>query len=708
MLRRLSHLMLAAALACGAAFAANTAPQIPAMPPDVAAAIAKVQAHQTLTPGERALIQNYGKQMTAKYGGGAGNGGGGGPGDTGSSAGATTFTALNPFTTGTGVATNPCTRKGSAAGFGVTPSRDAFLAMARDAASIYRGHLLPQARSSLDSVLSAGTVSGSDVGALLAVHGNGSAAIVSAAYAVQKSPDDALAANNLGALLRGMHDYARAAIALQYARSKAPDSPVIANNLGWLAFGQGDTKTASGFFQAAGKNTGSLAPTLLGQGLIALCSGNRAQALPLLRASIANGYSEVAADAIFSADADLQAAGKASQDTTPPSVYGGPSTGPGGAGSAPDWPEPVFPQNVHEMAGSQAAVAAYSEYWSKRVQRDAIVQGSLATNMAGAARTTTGTLRQMTFNRGYGKEKFEIADIMGIFARRMAPEVQQFAVDMDNAIQRGGCYGCGEHKSPPECQMQSTNTALHSTLYAEERSTWGDIKNQGNDMYAFVAGPLSRIHNAALLQFTEASLDGQMGTEATSIAGDIRLWQMQVYFVFDTPNNCRAASIRNPLRYPPLKPFPSDPTQCHSGSLELPFGFANLHAGCDAMQLTIGEGLVGAATWKFAPDYTKGPDGVLRPNGPDWRNDQISIFVGVGGQSNLLPGINPNGAIGGFVTVQNGQLIDAGGQAQVGLSPGTGPASLQLGATGKVGIMSGPDVSTSSAVRIGAPCGFSC
>ena len=707
MIRRWLLLALAGVLSFSLAQAA-TSPPTPAVPPDVAAAIAKMQAHQTLTPAERAAIQNYGKQMTAKYGGGAGNGGDGNPGGTGSPDGATTFTALNPFTTGTGVATNPCTKKGNAVGFGVAPSRDAFLAMAKDAAATYRAHLLPQAQSSLDSVLNAGTVSGSDVGALLAVHGNGSAAIVSAAYAAQKSPDDPMVANNLGALLRGMHDYARAAIALQYARSKAPDSSVIANNLGWLAFGQGDEKTASGFFQTAAKKDDKLAPPLLGEGLVALCSGNRVQALQLLRASVADGYSDVAADAIRSADADLQAAGKASEDNASPNVYGNASSGGGGTLSPQNWPEPVFPQNVHEMAGSQAAVAAYRDHWGKRLQQEAVLQASLAGQMAGAARTTTGASRQMTFNRGYGKERFEIADIMGIFARRMAPEVHQFAVDTNDAIQRGGCYGCGEYRSPPQCQMQATNTALHATLYAKERPLWGDIKNQGNDMYAFVAGPLSHIHNGALLQSFAISLDEQMGTEASSLAGDIALWQTQVYLVFDTKIDCRTASIRNPLRYPALKPFPSDPTQCHSGSLELPFGVANLHAGCDAMQLTIGEGLVGAATWKFAPDYTKGADGVLRPTGTDWSNDQISIFVGVGGQSNLAPGINPNGAVGGFVTIQNGQLIDAGGQAQVGLSPGAGPASLQLGATGKVGIMSGPDVSTSAGVRIGAPCGFSC
>jgi len=74
-----------------------------------------------------------------------------------------------------------------------------------------------------------------------------------------------------------------------------------------------------------------------------------------------------------------------------------------------------------------------------------------------------------------------------------------------------------------------------------------------------------------------------------------------------------------------------------------------------------------------------------------------------------LPGpLGLNGAVGGFVTLQNGQLIDGGFQSGAGISPGTGQVTLQAGLTGRVGVMSGPSIEPSAGVRIGAPCGFSC
>ncbi len=692
------------------------------MPPDVAAAIAKLRAHQPLSPAERALIQNYGKQMTAKYGGGAGNESASGPGGDSAAAGSVNFTATNPFTTGSAQATNPCTKKGKAIGFGNAPSEDAYLSMAKDAGHAYRAHLLSAAQTSLDATLAKNPGAGNQLAVMLVAHGNGSAAVVSAAYAAERSPADAMVASNLGAILRGMHDYARAAIALQYAESKAPNDPVVSSNLGWLAMGQGDAQTAGKFFEAAMGKDPHLAPALLGEGLIAQCGGHPAQAISLFRASAKNGYSEMAEAGILSAEADLLKSNDLSADTTPPSYYGPQSQ----SSDAPNWQDPPFPKDAVAFAAmaaqpdKQNPLRTYiDKYVGGRISADtaaikASMQASLEAMRQGhRAGTTTGSVRQLHFDRGYRRERFEIADITRILTRETKPVIDQWGTDVHNAELRDGCIAACAGEGAPVFAKCSKRGMMIGTVYppihAEESQDWTTLRKNFADLYGFIRPVIAQIADPNVASQASAATDGWVTDQMSLFTGaTMTLWQREVEAAVD-PRECGTAASP-PLTLKPLKPYKVDPTACRTPPISWNFGFGNLNADCDKMTLSIGEGLVAAAEWKFAPDYTQGADGVLRPTGTDWSNDQITLFVGAGGQGTVMPTntFNPNGAIGGFVTIQNGQLIDAGGQAQVGVSPGVDPASLQLGATGKVGIMSGPDVSTSTAVRIGAPCGFSC
>jgi tetratricopeptide (TPR) repeat protein len=573
--------------------------------------------------------------------------------------------------------------------------------MARDAMREYRAHLLPAAQSSLDGVLA--RANGSDLAAVLVVHASGSAAVVSAAYAAQKNPDDALAANNLGVTLRGMHDYARAAAALLYAKSKTPNSPVIASNIGWLALGQGDTKTASAYFAAASSKDNKLSPVLLGQGLIQQCAGHSAQALPLFRASIANGFSDLAEAGIDSAEANIASSKNSNAATSNPGVYGQ-----NGGGEMPDWQDPPFPHDAATMARYHDMIAKYLDYWTQHATHAA--NGAMKVGLQVKGASTTGSNGKLVFERGYKKEDFVLGDIRGMIARDTAPIVEKWASDvMDRAMQQDGCHGCAGEGQMPSCAWRIKVVPIHAGLAAEEATDWTQLRKSFADVYGFSRPWLQQIQDPAEREVETLALEQWVTSVAAPFAQPMMNWQEEVAIDFNAGADCQGPGTL-PGKAHTLKPYKIDPTKCNSGGLSWNFGFANLNADCDKMTVTIGEGLVGAAEWKFAPDYTKGADGVLRPTGTDWSNDQVTIFVGAGGGVNGP--LAPNGAIGGFVTLQNGEVIDSGGQASAGISPGPstgeGTGTLQVGVTGKVGMMSGPDVSTSAGLRFGMPCGFSC
>jgi tetratricopeptide (TPR) repeat protein len=684
--RLLAVATVIALLAPGLAVA-QAPPTIPTMPANIQAIMNRMKAGQMPSPADQKALQAWGKSMAAAAGGGGGNASGPTPHLSGGQA----------FQVGTRETGDPCKKKGTAVGFGVTPSRDAFVAMAEDTMQSYRGHLLPDAQSSLNGVLA--RANGSDISTMLVMHASGSAAVVAAAYAVEKNPDDALAANNLGAILRGMHDYARAAAALQYAKSLSPNSPIIASNLGWLAMGQGDQKTASKFFNAAAAKDNKLSPVLLGQGLVQLCGGHAAQALPLFRASIANGFSDLAEAGVDSAEADLADAKDSSADNASPDVYGGQNEG----GDMPNWQDPPFSGNGATMATYHDKIIKYLDYWTQNATDAANQAMKVGVQVKGGG--TTGSNGQLVFQRGYKKESFVLGDIRKIISRDTSPIVEKWASDVaDRALHQDGCHTCPGMTEKPSCVWRARVTPINGGVAAEEADDWTKLRKSFADVYGFSRQWIQEIHDPAQQQVETAALQQWVTTVAAPFSQVIENWQTEVMVDYGACGSTAGMSAQ-PFQ---LKPYKIDPTKCNSGEVHMNFGFANLNADCDKMTLTMGEGLVGAAEWKFAPDYTKGADGVLRPTGTDWSNDQATFFAGAGGG---VPGpLSPSGAIGGYVTVQNGEVMDSGGRASVGIMPGVGggAGAVSVGATGQVGMMSGPDVSTSGGVRIGAPCGFSC
>jgi tetratricopeptide (TPR) repeat protein len=697
--------LLAAAMLAVAGATLAFADGAPAIPANVQAIFKKIGQGIPPTAAEKKALADWQSNTAKSLGGGAPAGGR-----------PAASRVAGYFSVGvTSAADNPCHPAGKAAGLDTTPSQAAYLAMARDALDIYQAHLTAAARASLNTALAqsrdAGT--GAAMAPIFVLHGNGSAAVVAAAYSAQKDAGDATTANNLGAILRGLHDYARAAIALEYARSLAPKSAMVASNLGWLAMSQGDLKTAAGFFGAAVQSNAKLGPAQLGEGLAALCSGKPAQALTPLRTAIADGdYSDVAADAVYSADEDLVTAKDAAADTTPPGVYGGNAQG---GSSMPDFKDPPFPRDAAKLAADYAAkpptaLRAYLDKYLPGIKADAgRAMQSQGSHAAGPSTTRSGNT--LVFNRGDGKAIFEISDILGIMSREANPILKRFDDDVETAVQKDGCHGCGGNETPiaQRCGAVALFKTLHGGLYAAEQGELQQLRSTIGDLYGFTNPLIGQIRDPGTAAAEDASRSIWAADELSFFASDIPKWEAEGWAAMDLPE-CGRAPPPAPQALGKLKPYKIDPTKCNSGTIALNMGFANLNADCSKLALTIGEGLVGALEWKFAPDYTKLADGTLVPSGTDWSRDQVTIFVGAGGAN---PGpLGVNGAVGGFFTMQNGEITDAGGQAQVGISPGVtaggANASAQGGMTGRVGIESGPDVSVGGGLRMGAPCGVSC
>lgn len=699
--------LVGAALLLSAAAVADPS-DMPAMPPNIQKIMQKLQNGQPTTPAEQKALTAWGESMA------------------GIQSGSTEANAINHaqqnapkgevFEVGSGESQNPCHKAGKAIGFaGTPPSRDAYVAMAKGAIDVYGSALDDGDLAKLNTVLakSSNPSYGGDLALVLIAGGSGAAAVVSAATAAEKNPTDPVTANNLGAALRGMHDYIRAEIALQYAHSLVPDSPVIANNLGWLAMSQGDAGAAGGYFKAAVAKNGQMSASLAGQGLIAQCGGHPQQALPLFRASIKAGFSDLAEAGIESAEDDI-AKGKGGGNVGSPDAYGAK----GQVGDMPDWQDPAFPSDPGQFntAASQGVPNGpfykYENYWVQQINTTPHGEIKRAQTVKNA--------NTLTFTRGYDKEVFVLGDIRRMMSAIMDGPTQHFGLAASgDARQKAGCNTCGRGGNEGQaaelarteaidhCIYRPRATAAHQSLIPQEAADWTQLRKDFADLYAFSKPWLQQIRDQGTLNQEKWETVETVASHGGAFAGAIPLWGGE--FVMDyNQEKCGGGSGLPPLKPKPIKNYKIDPTQCHAGSMAMNFGAANLRADCQHMVLTFGKGLVFAGELKFAPDYTADKNGVLHP-AQGWSNDQLSIFVGAGAAgSGPLTG---NAAAGGFVTLQNGNMVDYGGQAQAGVTVGNGdetPATWQGGVTARLGAVSGVDVSTSGGVRVGGNCGVSC
>jgi Flp pilus assembly protein TadD len=136
-----------------------------------------------------------------------------------------------------------------------TPSRDAYVQLAQAIEKEFLAAESPQAQATLGAItqsLANDTKEGlTSVAGAMGTFGQGGRALVLAARAAVRKPDDALAANNLGALLHRMDRLREATQVLLYAKKLAPTSALVATNLGNVAVDAMDLQGAEAILKEA-------------------------------------------------------------------------------------------------------------------------------------------------------------------------------------------------------------------------------------------------------------------------------------------------------------------------------------------------------------------------------------------------------------------------------------------------------------------------
>jgi Flp pilus assembly protein TadD len=634
--------------------------QTPAATAEVKRILQKMQKGEDLTDKEQKIVD----QWLAKQGQ---------PDDSG-----------GPTATGGG---DPC-RVGGHAIVAQAATKDTYVAMAAAAQKTWSAKLPADGRAKLESVVSQAKspTFGGDFALMLIAHGSGSAAVVSAAIAAQKKPDDAITANNLGVALRGMKDYGRATIALSYARSLAPDSPLVLSNLGWLAMSQGDANAAGTFFQGALSKDAELATALAGKALILQCAKKSAQALPLFRASMKAGYSRLAEAGVNSAEESLKNE-KAKPQSPSPATYG-----PAGGGEPPAWRDPVMPETAQRMALAMSSdpsqMMRYEEYWTELVTRYAAESGAAAmAPKRGSA--VTGNARHLVFAREYDKERFVLDDIRRIMARsiidgpfdRAGKELERFKL-------ANGCIACPGPPRKYDCkQLRARVESLYPGVRSKELAEWTEMRKMFADLYRFSQPWIARIHDPAMAAAEKAAMDEVIISNGAAFASILAAIGGEVEAAWTRGDDCERPSAPAPPKLQLLKKYKIDPEECKSGETHMNFTVVNLNADCDKMTLDIGEGVLVSGEYKF---------------GKDWPDDQITIFAGAGGNAGLGP-LSASAKTGAFITMQNGDIIDYGNQSSVGISAGYGPGSVVVEAGVRIAAASGLDMSIDANAGIAVP-----
>lgn len=590
---------------------------------------------------------------------------------------------------------SPCVRPGHAAGLGTQPSRPDYLAMAKATLATFGAKLSNDARGKLMQALeSAAPTAGSDLAPLLMVTGETDAAVVSAAYASIQAPDDALSANNLGAMLKGAGDYANAAIALQYAAGLAPKSPLIATNLGWLALTQGDSAAAGGFFKTAVAENPKVAGALAGQGLVQMCSGHPAQALPLFRASMAAGYSELAAQGVeIALDSAKQDSHGNAPDTGSPDIYGAKS----GAAS-PNWPAPPIPSDAATMAAYSPAdvrrPGAIQSY--KLLAEKAELQATAAANAGYEAEDKGPTTRfdgsSIEFDRGYDNEIFVLGDLRTMLQAELDKPMDALDADVDKFIHANGhCLSCAsggyEAPLPASCSYQQEVIAGYPSYAPLFKNDWVELQNALDDLYAFSAPWIARIHDPAIAATERAKLDSFAMTYLSNFAGELlrAAGEVNTRWTFHVENSCSGTPQARPPKPPQLPMYGIDPNDCQVQSTALLMPFASMEANCDQISLQIGVGPFAASgQYKFAPDFTVQNGKYVYTGGNDgaW-----TIFAG--GRIATPGPVSVGVKAGGYVSFEGGHVTDIGLQAGTNFGTGPIPVAGSPSANARLGAMSG-------------------
>ena len=336
----------------GSGLVVGQAPQVPQMPPEIQRIFQKVQSGQQPTPEEQKTLQDWARSTSGQPAGARGSQRditpGGSKGTVPGLSAADSLAAL-------GACPKPATSQRL---FSRPPTRETFIIQIKGAAQLY-GAKAAKARPEIDKILRTAQSDrdGSNLGAMLAAMGAGSAGVYATTWSALRNPDDPVTANNLGVLLKGMKDYPRALQALLYADKLLPEMPVTITNLGWVYYDLGDTAKARTLFERAIALNPDAASAHMGLGLLAECGGDNKAAAKELRQSLDNGSSSLATTALDMADAAAAKSDDPNNGARP--INHGPTSprAPSAAEEDLSLPDPPVSSDVSEMAAAAKALA---------------------------------------------------------------------------------------------------------------------------------------------------------------------------------------------------------------------------------------------------------------------------------------------------------------------------------------------------------------
>ena len=341
------------------------------------------------------------------------------------------------------------------------------------------------------------------------------AAVLYAAYAAQRAPDDAVAANNLGAALR-MADAEGALPVLLYARAKAPEDPEVLVNLGNLAVDLRDATRATTFFKAVLAKAPKHGDALQGMGVCALMRGDAKQAFIYFAQANGVTYRESTAQKLK----ELRY-GDASEDGEP-AIPPEPIEAPKGSAGVAEEPgsarvtgtelkvPPVTsysgPDAFIAAQGSKAAAQENERKSTEAMNRmNAQVNGMVAAKVKAAKSRGGATLALTDAQAEWAAEENDgwlQGQTKKIFQETLEPlekEAEKYGKSMEQASAEAGvklreCSGEGTRLDAPECQ--SALLALCKKNRTQLLAYWGVYDKLRRERHERIADALQRYYKA--------------------------------------------------------------------------------------------------------------------------------------------------------------------------------------------------------------------
>ena len=613
------------------------------------------------------------------------------------------------------------------------PTAAEYAALVKNLISRYGAKLAPATRASIDASFAqpGGNSLGASYGAFLNAAGAINEAVYTAAVAVQKNPADLLAANNLGVNLSEAGDHQSSALVLLHVTRMRPNSPLAAVNLGWTYFNAGDRAPAQREFQRALGLASDMSGPEAGMGLLAVCRGDNATAMRLLKSSLSKGYSGVAAAAFVQAEAS-QPQSDTSQGEQAQNQSGSEGNPPAPANESeliPDLPlQPEASRNLGEIDALKRVSDWAGQHGNELQQRLTDAMGRVAALNRRAKQDGDAIDLPIVFDR----ELFEFQQTMDLtFAARfrnveptvknitqvmntntqetaaiMLPEQQRFLQENNELIalmqEQMACAGndiceAQVQKKIDAKKAEMNDTAYQICIHAKQsmdvsyvqsykhwKTTWDDFRPAAADLYAFTDPILQRVWVPSLNELLQTeresavmSMYRPLSGEAAGLAANAKAYRDLVCVPPPPPSSAETADTPDlPQEKPPRCPL--DPPR-HIGC-----GLLSMTLGCDNVSISGGEVL------RFKVER-------------NFKTHETTLWAGagasVGAEADFLGPMSPKAEVTAEAGVgvkigQGGAVTDIFVSSQLTAGASIAGKSLDFSVSGSAGLESGPTLTT--------------